>query len=156
MPVDEVGPLLDRLGGPADVLWPSPAWQPMVLDRPVGVGAVGGHGPFRYRVTAHRPGRRVEFTFEPGQEVRGTHTFTAQPSGEGRTVLRHIADAEVTGVMRVLWPLAARWLHDAVVEDLLDRAEVAVGTGPARPARWSPWVRLLRCSRLTHRRSARA
>ncbi len=37
-----------------------------------------------------------------------------------------------------------RWLHDAVVEDLFDRAERALGTGPARPARWSPWVRALR------------
>lgn len=48
------------------------------------------------------------------------------------------------GPADVLWPLAVRWLHDAVVEDLLDRAEATVGTGPARPARWSPWVRLLR------------
>jgi uncharacterized protein DUF2867 len=146
VPVDQVGPLLDRLGGPADVLWPSPAWQPMVLDRPVGVGAAGGHGPFRYRVTAHQPGRRVEFTLEPGHGVRGTHTFTAAPVGAGRTVLSHVADAEITGTMRVLWPLAVRWLHDAVVEDLLDRAEAAVGTGPVRPARWSPWVRLLRAA----------
>ena len=46
--------------------------------------------------------------------------------------------------MRLLWPLGVRWIHDAVLEDLLDRAEAAVGAGPARPARWSPWVRLLR------------
>ena len=46
--------------------------------------------------------------------------------------------------MRVVWPLVIRWLHDAVVEDLFDRAEQALGTGPAQPGRWSPWVRLLR------------
>jgi hypothetical protein len=67
VPVDEVGPLLDRLGGPADVLRPSPTWRPMVLDGPVGVGAAGGHGPFRYRVTAHQPGRRVERRSEPAR-----------------------------------------------------------------------------------------
>lgn len=37
-----------------------------------------------------------------------------------------------------------RWIHDAVIEDLLDRADTAVGHAPAQPAAWSPWVRLLR------------
>jgi hypothetical protein len=57
-PLIEVGPLLDRLGGPDDVLWPSPAWVPMLLDGPLAVGVAGGHGPIRYRVTAYEPGRR--------------------------------------------------------------------------------------------------
>ena len=38
-PVAVVGPLLDRIGGPDDALWPAPAWAPMVLDRPVALGA---------------------------------------------------------------------------------------------------------------------
>jgi hypothetical protein len=46
--------------------------------------------------------------------------------------------------MLVAWPVAIRWLHDAVLEDLLDRAELAVTGTVARPAVWSPWVRLLR------------
>ena len=144
VPADEVGPLLDRLGGPEDVLWPSPQWAPMVLDRPVGLDATGGHGPIRYRVTAHRPGRLVEFTARPGSGFDGTHTFSVEPAGASRTVLRHVLRARPIGGMRLLWPLVVRWVHDAVLEDLFDRAEAAVGTGPARPARWSPWVRLLR------------
>jgi hypothetical protein len=36
-----------------------------------------------------------------------------------------------------------RWLHDALLEDLLDRAEVAVGTEPAGRRRRTMWVRLL-------------
>lgn len=144
VPADEVGPLLDRLGGPDDVLWPSPAWEPMVLDRPVAVGATGGHGPIRYRVTAHRPGSLVEFSLDPGVGLAGTHTFLVEPVGPSRTVLRHVVEGRLTGSMRLLWPLAVRWMHDAVLEDLLDRAETALGTGPARRARWSPWVRLLR------------
>jgi hypothetical protein len=46
-----------------------------------------------------------------------------------------------------LWPRRwppIRWLHDAVLEELLDRAGAAVGDPPARPARWSPWVRVCR------------
>ena len=138
VPADEVGPLLDRLGGPEDVLWPSPQWAPMVLDRPVGLDATGGHGPVRYRVTAHRPGRLVEFTARPGSGFDGTHTFSVEPADASRTVLRHVLRARPIGGMRLLWPLVVRWVHDAVLEDLFDRAEAAVGTGPARPARWSP------------------
>jgi hypothetical protein len=37
-----------------------------------------------------------------------------------------------------------RWLHDAYLEDLLDRAGDAPGHPPARRTPWSPWVRLLR------------
>lgn len=143
-PVEEVGPLLDRLGGPDDVLWP-PAWAPpMVLDRPIAVGAVGGHGPIRYRVTAHVPGRMVEFTVDPGVGLVGTHTFVVEPVGPSRTRLRHAIEGSTAGWMRLAWPSAVRWLHDAVLEDLLDRAERVAGTGPQRPAQWSRWVRLLR------------
>jgi hypothetical protein len=143
-PVDRVGPLLDRLGGPTDVLWPSPAWEPMELDGPVAVGAAGGHGSIRYRVTGHEPGRRVEFAFAPGQGFDGTHTFSAEPVGPDRTLLRHEAEAHPTGVMRLLWPLAVRWAHDCVIEELFDNAERAVGHEPAQPARRSVWVRLVR------------
>jgi hypothetical protein len=144
VPPERLGPLLDRLGGPDDELWPSPQWAAMVLDGPVAVGAAGGHGPIRYRVTAHEPGRRVEFTADPGVGVVGTHSFRVEPDGGSGSILRHVIDGRLTGSMVLAWPLVVRWIHDAVLEDLLDRAETAVGTGPARPARWSPWVRLLR------------
>ncbi|HYH30962.1 MAG TPA: DUF2867 domain-containing protein [Pseudonocardia sp.] len=143
-PIERVGPLLDRLGGPDDMLWPTPAWEPMVLDRPVAVGAAGGHGSIRYRVTAHEPGRRVEVAFEPGQGLDGWLTFSAEPAGPGQTLLRQEAEARLGGVMRLAWPVAVRWAHDCVLEELFDNAERAVGREPARPFRRSPWVRLLR------------
>jgi hypothetical protein len=143
-PIERVGPLLDRTGGPDDVLWPTPGWQPMVLDRPAAVGAAGGHGSIRYRVTGYEPGRKVEFTFAPATGLDGVHTFTADPVGPDRTLLRHVAEGRVTGVMRLAWPLAIRWAHDAVLEELLDNAERAVGVEPARPARRSAWVRVVR------------
>ncbi|MCO1659174.1 DUF2867 domain-containing protein [Pseudonocardia humida] len=144
VPPGELAPLLERLGGPRDALWPSPRWEPMVLDGPLAVGAAGGHGRIRYRVTGHEPGRRVEFAFEPGTGFDGMHAFSIEPDGGSGSVLRHVAEGRLTGPMVLLWPLVVRWLHDAVLEDLLDRAERAAGTGPARPARWSPWVRVLR------------
>lgn len=143
VPAERVGPLLDRLGGPDDELWPAPAWSPMVLDGPVAPGASGGHGGIRYRVTDHQPGRSVTVTFEPGQGLHGTHTISVRPDGPSASLLRHETVGRMTGAMRLLWPLAVRWAHDALLEDFLDRAEAVLGTGPARPARWSPWVRLL-------------
>ena len=143
-PLEQVGPLLDRIGGPDDVLWPTPGWQPMVLDRPVAVGAAGGHGSIRYRVTGYEPGRRVEFEFDRGQGIDGRHAISAEPVGSDRTLLRHVAEARIIGAMRLAWPLAIRWAHDAVLEELLDNAERAVGADPACPARRSAYVRLLR------------
>jgi hypothetical protein len=115
----------------------------MVLDGPVAVGAAGGHGPIRYRVTAHDPGRRVEFTADPGIGMTGTHTFSVEPDGGSGSIVRHVLDGRLSGSMVLGWPVVVRWVHDAVLEDLFDRAETAVGTGPARPARWTPWVRVL-------------
>lgn len=139
-----LGRALDALGRPGDRLWPSPQWWPMELDRPVAVGASGGHGPVRYRVVAHEPGGRVRFEVRPTLGLHGYHEFTVEPRGAGRCAVRHEVVGRMTGTMRVLWPLAVRPLHDAVLEDLLDNAE-RLGTGRvATPARWSRWVRMMR------------
>jgi len=107
----QLGDLLDRVAEPGGPLWPRP-WPPMVLDRPLGVGAEGGHGPIRYRVAEYSPGARVVF------------------------------ELTAIGLGVLTWPLVIRWLHDAVLEDLLDRAGYAVGDPPARPVQWSLWVRV--------------
>jgi len=140
----QVGSLLDALAGPADRLWPATTWPPLRLDRPLAVGAAGGHGPIRYAVEAHDPGAVVRFRFAPSFGADGTHTFSVLPDGAGGSVLRHELDARTSGWMRLLWPVAVRWLHDALLEDLLDRAEEDADGAVARPARWSPLVRLLR------------
>ncbi|MFB6520879.1 hypothetical protein [Streptomyces sp. NPDC056401] len=61
----------------------------------------------------------------------------------GHGPIRYTVSAYEPGV-RVSWPLVFRWLHDALAEDALDRAEPACSGTVARPARWSPYVRLLR------------
>lgn len=142
-PVTEVGALIDGLSGPADRLWPSDRWPAMRLDRPLGPGAVGGHGPIRYTVVAHAPGQWVRFTFTGPKGVLGFHDYAVLPTGAG-TVLRHTIAIRLRGWARLSWPLVFRWLHDALLEDCLDRAEQAVAGQVSRPARWNRRVRFLR------------
>jgi hypothetical protein len=140
-PADEVGALLATLGQADDRLWPADAWTPMVLDGPVAVGARGGHGPIRYHVSAYEPGTRVRFTFEPQVGIDGYHEFAVVSLAPDRCMLRHVLTGELRGRLRVLMPLVVERLHDAVLEDLLDRAELAATGRVARRARWSWWVR---------------
>ncbi|MET9322582.1 SRPBCC family protein [Streptomyces sp. NPDC003038] len=139
----EVGELIDSLsGGAQDRLWPHASWSAMEFDRPLAIGAVGGHGPVRYTVTAYVPGTWVRFAFSGPRGFHGFHEFAVLPVDEERTVLRHTLAMRTTGICRLTWPLAWRPMHDACLEDSLDRAEAAL-TGTAPRARWSPYVRFL-------------
>jgi hypothetical protein len=142
VPAAEVGRLVDRIGAVDDPLWPSPAWVPVRFDRPLGVGATGGHGPVRYRVTAYEPGRRVECTFDPAIGLLGTHTFELLDQGPESCLLRHRLTATPVGAMRVLWPALIRSCHDTVLEHLLDNAERAVAGTVPRPVRYPLRARL--------------
>ncbi|MFH9422324.1 SRPBCC family protein [Streptomyces sp. NPDC017529] len=138
------GALIDSLASAHDPLWPGRDWPPMRFDGPLREGAAGGHGPVRYTVTAYVPGAWVRFTFSGPRGFDGFHEYTAHALGEQRSVLRHTLAMRAHGRARLTWPLAYRPLHDAVLEDSLDRAELACTGTVVRPARWSPYVRLLR------------
>lgn len=145
---------LERIAEPDSELWPRDAWPPLILDRPLAVGAVGGHGPIPYSVVAYEPGRRLAFEFDPAFGLRGTHGFDVTPGAEpGVSVLRHEINGRLSPKMVLVWTFAIRWLHDALIEDLLDHAEFAPEDLPPPGAKWTFWVRLLR-RRAARRRSA--
>lgn len=124
----------------------------MRLDKPLSIGATGGHGPIRYSVVAYEPGQRVAFEFISPRGFVGRHWFEVlghEPTG---AVLRHTIDMSLEGAALLSWPAAIRPLHDALVEDALTNAQVALGEQPT-PAPWSAWVRVLR--RLISRRTKR-
>ena len=135
--------LLDSLASQHDGLWPSTHWPRMRLDRPLGVGASGGHGPIRYSVIAYEPGKKITFRFLSPRGFVGTHWFEVLEHGSSGATLRHTIDMALVGSARISWPLVIRPLHDALVEDALTNAQVALGEQPT-PKRWSPWVQLLR------------
>jgi hypothetical protein len=143
VPAREAGALLDGLSSPRDRLWPRDAWPSMQLTPDLRVGARGGHGPVRYEVETYEPGRRVRFRFSAPRGLKGFHEFEVLPSGAG-CVLRHLLEARLEGLARLSWPLIYSPLHDTLLEDALDRAESALGTGAGRRESWSYRVRLLR------------
>ncbi|MEU7164439.1 SRPBCC family protein [Streptomyces morookaense] len=146
----EVGMLIDTLSSSDDRLWAHPGWPQMQFDRPLVPGAVGGHGPVRYTVAAYVPSKWVRFAFSGPHGFHGFHEYAALAVDEEHTLLRHTLAMDARGPARLTWPLVFRPLHDACLEDSLDRAELACSGTVARPARWSPYVRLLRL--LIHRR----
>jgi hypothetical protein len=143
-PQSEVGALLDGLASGADRLWPHRDWPRMEFDRALGVGAVGGHGPVRYTVAAYVPATWVRFTFDGPRGFHGFHEYAVLPLDGERTLLRHTLAMAARGPACATWPLAWRWLHDACLEESLDRAELHCTGQVESPARRSRYVRALR------------
>jgi len=145
-PPDKVGAILDTLSSKDDRLWPNDRWPSMQFDKPLGVGAHGGHGPMHYFVSAYVPGRMAEFQVDgTGLAAKwdGRHLFEVIPR-RSHVILRHTIDAVADPKTWLIWFLIVRPLHNALLEDALDRAEKNLGTGPKRPARWGIWTKFAR------------
>ncbi|MBA3263316.1 MAG: DUF3995 domain-containing protein, partial [Thermoleophilaceae bacterium] len=145
---DQIGALIDDLGTPEDRLWPTDRWTttPLELDGPLAVGTQSRQGLLRLTqmrqvVDVYEPGRRIEFRFTPGLGIVGTHRLEVQPLGADRTRLTHTLDCRVEAKMLPLYPILIR-VHDALVEDILDRAELAIRGSVDRPASWPRSVRI--------------
>ncbi len=141
--VVEVGRMIDTLGSAGDVVWPHERWPPMKLDRPLQVGAAGGHGPIRYRVESYEPGRKVRFRFLSPEGFVGTHGLDVEDAGEGACILRHVIEMRTAGMAVLNWSLIIRPLHDALLEDAMDKVEGAF-RGAKPPRAWTRRVVFLR------------
>jgi len=139
---EEIGALIASLASPADALWPRQCWPRMQFERPLGVGARGGHGPIRYLVEAYVPGQSVKFRFTGPKGFDGYHGYEIAETLDA-LVLRHTLQMTTRWFAVLSWPLLFRPLHDALIEDSLATARASLGQPPnSRP--WSPWVRFLR------------
>ena len=137
----EVGALLDTVSSTEDRMWPYENWSNIKFDRPLEVGAIGGHGPIRYTVTSYTPGKSIRFIFT--KDFDGYHELVLIELDATRCLLRHPIQANTTGFMFLMWFMMIRPLHNALVEDLFDKVEIQVSCNP-RPRSWGLWVKLLR------------
>jgi hypothetical protein len=138
-----VGQLIDLLASEKDVLWPYRYWPRMKFDRPLGVGASGGHGPIRYVVEEYTPGQFVQFRFTAPKGFNGFHAFEVKVLRNKHVKLRHRLRMETNGLAVFSWFFVFEPLHDALIEDSLSTAEVSLGLSP-KTVHWSLWVRFLR------------
>lgn len=136
------GTLIDSLSSNDDRLWPHDSWPPMRFDRPLGIGATGGHGPVRYRIESYERGLHLRFQFLAPRGFHGFHAYELVPDERG-VRLRHVLEMHARGTALITWPLVFRPLHDALIEDSLARAEASLGLSPTvRP--WSWRTKILR------------
>ncbi len=149
-PVDEVGVLIDSPASENDRLWPRSEWPAMRLDGLLSIGVAGGHGPVRYFVTAYEPGRRIEFQFTGPLGFNGHHSFTAISLANHLTLLRHELSMSPSGMAKFTWPLFFRPMHNALIEESLDRAENECSTPPGAAHRRSLWTKILRAPFRAH------
>jgi hypothetical protein len=134
-----VAALIATLGSANDQLWPRTGWVPMVLDRPLGVGASGGHGPSRYHVEAYEPESFVRFRFK---HLDGWHAFAIREATPEHCLLEHRMQINAHGRTLLRWLFIIRALHDACLEDLLSQAQASLGETP-RVVHWSFYARLM-------------
>jgi hypothetical protein len=159
---EQVGTLIDGLGSADDRLWPVDRWPatPFELDGPLAVGARSRQGvlrrtQIRQTVAEYEPGRRLVLRFDPGLGLVGTHRLEMEPLAPGRTRLTHTLECRVEPKMVPVYPVLIRQ-HDALVEDILDQAELATTGRIAKRARWPVSVRILNSieERLARRQGA--
>jgi hypothetical protein len=125
----------------------------MVLRDGLVIGSKGGHGPIRYSVHRHEEGRVAQFRFTRPRGWNGTHGFMAHALPHGGTRLMHVLEMQATGMGILLWVLVFRPLHDALIEEALDRVGDELGCPASTPPTRSARVRFLRwLLTLRHRR----
>ncbi|HWR16413.1 MAG TPA: hypothetical protein VN577_16440 [Terriglobales bacterium] len=138
----DVGQLLRTLASDDDRIWPNGDWPAMQFDRPLQVGATGGHGPIGYFVEEYVPGDRIVFHFLRPKGFNGTHGFYVIPKDEG-CILRHEMRMRASFTSTFQWIFVFRPLHDALLEDALYKAAGNFGN-PGSAPRWSWFVKFLR------------
>ena len=153
----DIGKLIDTLASANDLLWPHFRWLKMRFDKPLSVGARGGHGPIRYWIQEYEPTARILFRFENthpfSRGIEGYHTLFMERSERG-TKLVHEIVGTIRGRALFLWPLVIRPLHDALVEDALARAASHFDAALPFPPKLSLWVRVLRFALMRRSRAS--
>lgn len=142
-PIDRVATLMQTLATDQDAIWPKEHWPAMKLAQGLQPGSSGGHGPVRYTVSKHVPGKLVEFKFRKPRGFDGVHRLEMTALSATETEVKHTIDAQLSGKGIFTWLLAVRWLHDALIEDAFDKLQNNFSANQRR-TEWNWWVKLLR------------
>ncbi len=142
-PKEKVSELLGTLSTKNDKIWPNEKWPAMKFRKGLVEGANGGHGPIRYSIEKYESKEFIEFKFSKPSGFNGIHKFEILELENGKTELRHTIDMDAVGKGILTWVIAIRPLHDALLEDALDKVENQYLTEKRKTA-WTVWVKILR------------
>ncbi len=141
--VSVLSDVLNSLSTENDLLWPKEEWMPMVLDNGLNPNSKGGHGPIEYYVEEYEFGKMINFCFTKPREFIGNHRFEILKLNAEKTRLKHTIDMKVNFKGLVSWYVAIKWLHDALLEDCLDKVYNLHNESKMNSPH-SLWVRTLR------------
>jgi len=122
-PIQGVGWMLDTLSSKEDRLWPAENWPRMNFEKGLVKGAKGGHGPIRYAISKYEKSRFIEFTFSQPVGFDGVHFLKITAINANTTKIVHTIDMETKGLGTLKWLLFIQQLHNALLEDALDKVE---------------------------------
>lgn len=125
------------------MVWPTENWPAMIFKEGIKVGAEGGHGPIRYSVEKYDPNSIIQFRFLRPLGFNGIHKFEVKELSDRQTMVTHFIDMKVNIRGAIIWLIAVRSLHNALVEDGLDKVENLFST-ERKSTEWNLWVRTLR------------
>ena len=142
-PKSRVAELVKTLSTENDKIWPSEKWPKMRFETGIQVGAEGGHGPIKYTVEKYDPGEIIQFRFSKPRGFNGIHKFEIKELSENQTQIQHTIEMNTEGKATLLWLFGIRSLHNALIEDGLDKLENNFLEQPKK-TKWNFWVKFLR------------
>ena len=142
-PKEKVSELLETLSTKNDKIWPYEKWPVIKFRKGLVEGTNGGHGPIRYSIEKYIPKEFIQFKFSKPVGFNGIHKFEILELENGNTELKHTIDMDVVGKGLLTWIIAIRPLHNALLEDALDKVENQY-ISEKRKTEWTIWVKFLR------------
>lgn len=118
-------------------------WPKMYLDKGLRLGSKGGHIPIKYEVVEIVPNELVRFKFIAPQGFEGYHQFEVKGLKNNSSELVHTINMDIVGMGIFTWYFAILHLHNALLRDLLAKAEASLGVQP-KVQTWNIWVKILR------------
>ena len=142
-PKAKVAELMSTLATQNDKVWPLEKWPPIRFKNGLVVGSKGGHGPIGYEVAKIEHGKSIHFHFIKPKGFVGFHRFDISSINENQTEIKHTIDMTTNFKASLMWLLAIRWLHDALIDDAFDKVENHFSENK-KQSKWSFWVVFLR------------
>lgn len=142
-PKEKVSKLLQTLASEDDKIWPNKKWPAIRFKEGLRVGAKGGHGIIRYDITQYNFEDSIYFKFTRPLGFNGYHNFKINQLEHHKTEVIHCIDMKTHGMSTFSWMFIIRWLHDALIEDALDKLENHFLVSK-KHTEWSFWVRFWR------------